>query len=387
MLSLKNWKKYLTGGVFALSLFHFINHIYALALPPLFPLLKAEFGVGNTQVGMITSVISFTMVMFQLPLGMSSDRIGRKRILFACLTFMIVATLLTSWSTAFWMILAFQVMLGFGVSGYHPVGISAVADLAPPGKSGKFMSLQAIGGSLGVGIAPLLMGGLASIYGWRIPLRIIGLAGLPLLLYMGYSMQEPQEQDEEDGAQVEAEKLIVVGIALFYMFRAFAFKSLGTFLPTYLVEVRDFSLAWGGFTTSLLLITGAFAQPLGGILADRFNRTNIVVISACSAAFFLFLVNTIPLVRTLLFLVLVLLGFSLYISMPAILSLVKEVTPSKGYGKAFGINFTTMAISGTVAPVVVGMIADSYSLSTAFEILPILLVLAGLSILMIRHRV
>ncbi|KXB08684.1 hypothetical protein AKJ56_00540 [candidate division MSBL1 archaeon SCGC-AAA382N08] len=180
-------KKQLKGEVVILSLFHFMHHLYGLSLPPLFPLLKNHFGIGNIQVGLVVSMISITMAVFQLPLGLYSDKFGRKKILSVCFSIMLAAVFFTSISFAFWMVLLFQIILGIGMSGYHPVGLSAIADLFPGKETGKAMSAQAIGGSLGVALAPIILGGLASFYGWRVPLRIIAFAGIPALGQKYYS--------------------------------------------------------------------------------------------------------------------------------------------------------------------------------------------------------
>lgn len=379
--------KILWSGVAVFALFHFMNHLYGLALPPLFPLIKEHFGVGNTETGLIRSGIALTMALFQFPLGASSDRLGRKRILALCFSVLIIATFFTSSATAFWMLILFQVILGIGLSGYHPVGISAVADLAPKDKVGKAMSVQAIGGSLGVGLAPFVLAFLASIYGWRTPLQILAVAGLPFLLFFLLRTEETKGTKPGRVERIFPKLSLAVAFAIFFFLRAFVFKSITTFLPTYLVEVKGFSLGLGGFTTSILLLPGVFTLPVAGVIADRFDRVLIVVLSSLSSALVLFLVVTYFPSGVLLYVLLISLGVFLYLSFPAILSLVKEVSPGDEYGRTFGINFTMTAASGTVAPVIVGYIGDLFSLGFAFRFLPILLFIAPFSILVVKNRI
>ena len=140
-------------GIFTLASVHFFNHIYILALPPLFPLLKKYFQVGNMEIGLIMTVMSLPMIVLQLPFGHYSDKVGRKKILLLCLIMLIGSTFLISITTAFWMIIALQILLGIGASGYHPVGISAAAEISPPNRIGRIMSIQGIGGTLGLAFA------------------------------------------------------------------------------------------------------------------------------------------------------------------------------------------------------------------------------------------
>lgn len=299
---------------------------------------------------------------------------------------MIAAVLFTSISFAFWMILIFQFILGIGMSGYHPVGISAVADLFPKKGAGKAMSVQAIGGSLGVALAPLILGGLASFYGWRIPLRFLALAGIPLLLVIVLWMDEPKPEQKKEKEPFSL-TFITIFIALFYFFRGFVFKSITTFLPTYFVEVRGLSVAGGGFTTSVLLLSGVLILPVAGIVADRVNRILVVVSSSLSSGFILFALTLMPTVGWLMYIMLALFGALIYLSLPSVLSLVKDLTSKEGYGGTFGINFTMVAFAGVIAPVIIGYIGDVFSLALAFKLLPLLLVLASISILLIKNKI
>ena len=158
-------------------------------------------------------------------------------------------------------------------------------------------------------------------------------------------------------------------------------------MPTYFVEERNFTLAMGGLTTSIFLIIGAFAQPVGGFIADKVNQLWVVIGSIFSASLILLALNELQLGMWFTYFSLILLGFALYISTPAALSMVKKVSSSKGYGRAFGINFTTMAASGSIAPLVVGYLGDKFSLDFAFSLLPAFLILAGIPLFLVRNKI
>ncbi len=60
---------------------HFLSHFYHLALPPLFPLIKIEFGLSYAALGLIITVFNAAAAAAQLPIGFLVDRIGGRAVL------------------------------------------------------------------------------------------------------------------------------------------------------------------------------------------------------------------------------------------------------------------------------------------------------------------
>jgi MFS family permease len=55
---------------------HFMSHFYGLTLPPMFPIFKAEFGVGYAALGLLMAAYSLIGGLLQAPVGYLVDRIG-----------------------------------------------------------------------------------------------------------------------------------------------------------------------------------------------------------------------------------------------------------------------------------------------------------------------
>ncbi|MEC7395957.1 MAG: MFS transporter, partial [Pseudomonadota bacterium] len=73
---------------------HYLSHFYGLALPPLFPLLKTEFGVTYIELGLAMTAYGFLGGLVQAPVGFLVDRLGPSRVLLSGMALIATSVLL-----------------------------------------------------------------------------------------------------------------------------------------------------------------------------------------------------------------------------------------------------------------------------------------------------
>ena len=73
-----------------------------------------EFGLSNTQIGLVFSAFAYPYLVFQVIGGWVSDRFGAKRTLLFCGGLWALATLLTGFAGGLASLLAARVLLGLG---------------------------------------------------------------------------------------------------------------------------------------------------------------------------------------------------------------------------------------------------------------------------------
>src|SRR3990172_11151721 len=99
---------------------HGLSHFYVLALPPLFPLLRDEFGVGYAALGAIVSALALASGVGQLPIGFVVDRFGARYVLAGGLALMSGTMVLMGLAPSYAVVPVLAVVLGLGNSVFHP---------------------------------------------------------------------------------------------------------------------------------------------------------------------------------------------------------------------------------------------------------------------------
>jgi FSR family fosmidomycin resistance protein-like MFS transporter len=379
---LRSYQKILSPAIIAIGLAHFITHLLEFALPPLFPLLIEEFQFSYSKVGILSSVVILTLLIFQTPLGHLSDKKGRKVLLVSFLMILVAATFLTGFSQVFIHLLLFQVLVGIGASAYHSAGMALASDIAPRTKIGRFMAIQGFGGTLGVAAAPFIVTMFAAALGWRTALQSTALLTMPIALLIWWLLTTSDHtQPSQEKNTVVLPKIVIIFILLGFLLQGFVFRGITSFFPTYLVDIHGSTLKLAGALTSLLFLGGAFAEFAGGEWADRTEKLNIVVISYGMRCLLLYLITTVYHEPTLIALVLTF-GFIQGLSTPALVSLIRDMSPPDAAGKSYGAVFSSTTLTGLFSPLIVGYVADIYDLHVSFQVLTIALLIAfGCSVL------
>src|SRR5262249_58800255 len=99
---------------------HFVSHYYTLTLPPLFPLVRAEFGVSYVELGVALTAFNVISAVMQTPAGFLVDRVSARAMLIGGLVVGAGGLVLASASTAFWLFVAGVALLGVGQPRHPP---------------------------------------------------------------------------------------------------------------------------------------------------------------------------------------------------------------------------------------------------------------------------
>src|SRR5262249_61307955 len=99
---------------------HFFSHFFQLSLAPLFPLVRAELGIGYAALGLVLTIFYGASGLAQTPAGFLVDRFGARRVLLAGLSLQATAVALFGLAPSYWALLPLAALAGLGNSVFHP---------------------------------------------------------------------------------------------------------------------------------------------------------------------------------------------------------------------------------------------------------------------------
>ena len=378
-------------GVVGLA--HSISHFFQLALPPLFPLLRAEFGVSYALLGTLVGVFYAASGVTQFASGFIVDRWGARPVLLGGLALLAGGTMLASLAPGIGWLFPVVALMGVGNGVFHPADFAILNANVAPRRLGHAYSAHGIGGNLGYIFAPIVSFALGTAFGWRFALAAMGAVGFVTLgvvatqraLLVSHRAADAHLQTFKGSVALFVQAPILLCFAYFIV-QTMAGLGLQTFLPTALNA---------GFDVPLLLATSALTAYLsgamggilaGGFLAARTDRHDRVAVSGLlAAAVLLTAVAATSLPLPLVLPLFATIGFALGVTGPSRDLIVRGATPKGAAGRVYGFVYSGLDVGGTVGPVLLGLMLDHNLARELFFAIAACLALAIATVTRLRH--
>jgi MFS family permease len=342
-------------------------------LPVLLPAIRAEFRVPNAAAGAALSLLWGVYALMQFPSGLLVDRIGERRILVASLLVGSTGVVAFALADGFVGFLFACVLFGTGTGLYIPPVMTLFTN-AFPSEGGTVIGITLAAGNLGAVAVPLAGAAVAARSDWRLGIAFV----LPLLAVAAvgvWTTTPPHEGTSGPVGELSTRRLWTFVSAIFGRSRVrlpftaitlltFTHQGLATFLPTYLVVVKDLQSEVAAALYGLFFVTGAVIQPVAGRIADRFGRrrtlVGVTLVSAVPLA-------AIPLARGAMWLAaLVAMVGLLVVVTPVNEAYVVDALPASARGSGYGLLRTVSLVISSTGSVTVGVLADSGLFDVAF---------------------
>ena len=284
--------------------FNFIDRqiVGILAVP-----IKAELGLTDTQLSLMGGLaFALFYTLLGIPIAWLADRYSRVWIMTAALTVWSGMTAACGYAQNFGQLFLARLGVGVGEAGGVAPAYSLISDYFPSHQRARALSVYSFGIPIGGALGIILGGVLTDIIGWRAAFVIVGLCGIAIAPIFRLTVREPVRGaydptgSDTRPATIKAvvKKLVskpsfwvlslgaasssMMGYGLIFWLPSFFVRSFGDALPAFFAWMPEalvpadasVVLYASYFYGSLLFIGGLTGIWMGGMLADKFGRTN-----------------------------------------------------------------------------------------------------------------
>jgi len=361
----------------AASLAHATHDGFTDMLYVFFPVWQAQMVLSFAQVGLLKTVFSGALALFQIPSGMLSERVGERALLVAGTILTSLAVFFYGWSSSPLMLCLLLFCGGLGASVQHPISSSVVLNVYRGGELRTALSTFNFSGDIGKLIVPALAAFLISCYSLStssILLSLFGFVSTGIIFYALKDVtQESQSTTIVDCSNANISELSFRGIfnpgfvslSIIALIDSSTRTVFLTFFP-FLLQGKGAGIATIGFALSLVFAGGAVGKYVCGVLATRVGILRSVCLTELVTAICVASMIVLPLNESLL--LAPFLGIALNGTSSVLCGSVSELVPEEYSKRAFSVYYTVAIGSGAIAPTLFGSLGDILGIKYATAI-------------------
>jgi len=389
-------------------LFSFLDRmVISIALP----FIGQDLNIDATMQGAILSAFFAGYALFQIPGGMLADKFGPRKVMAIAITWFSVFTTLTGFVSSYSLMLITRCVFGIGEGCFPGASWKMIATYFPPKERATATAIQSSVNTLGPAVASLVAAGIIASFGWRPVFIYLGFPGLLIAAAMWFYFRDNPadhpKMTKEELSEINVEtvtsvadigksglmtfneflrKPILWQMVLIWFLFDITFWGFVSWLPSYLMKVRGFSLIKTGITGSIPFFVGTVGMLIGGYLSDRMKgqRKWMFIPNALIASFFLYMTYTVV-SADMVVVYQSISAFFMFLAMSAFWGLVMDTIPAHIMGSSSGtVNFGGQ-VAGFISPFVMGYLIDKNNGS--FDAAFIFLIVAMLASVVVAFTV
>jgi MFS family permease len=395
-----------------LCLMYLILYVDRVNIATAAPLIRAELGLSNTELGLVFSAFAYPYALFQLIGGGFADKFGARLTLGVSGLIVCAATALTGVVGGLFSLFAARLVLGIGEGATFPTATRAMAVWTPERSWGFAQGITHSFARIGNAVTPPLIAMLVAWVSWRGSFVVLALASLVWVLLWWWTFRDvpstPPLRPEEfatlparsrggGGERVPwfrlfARMLPVTAVDFCYGWTLWLFLS---WIPSFFYQNYHQDLKASALYSAGVFLAGVVGDTLGGIASDVIlrrtgdrvaARRNVIVTGMLGGFLFLIPVMLVDDV-TLAALSLAAAFFFVELVVAPIWAVPMDIAPTYS-GSASGMMNFGFGVAGIISPSVFGYLIDrtgSWTLPFAGSI-GLLLLGAGLAFVMHPER-
>jgi FSR family fosmidomycin resistance protein-like MFS transporter len=358
----------------AISVCHLLNDMMQALLPAIYPILRGDFTLSFSQIGLLTLVYQMTGSILQPFIGFYTD----KRPLPYALPFSMLSSGLGLTTLAFAPsysgLLAGAGLLGLGSSIFHPES-SRIARLSSGGAHGLAQSVFQVGGNFGSALGPLLAAYLILPRGqhglaWFALAAVSGMIIMTRLSFWysanGHAKRPAKHAIARNLPVTAGQTRLAMGVLVALIFSKYIYlASFTNYYTFYLMHRFDVTIKSAQICQFIFFASVATGTIIGGPVGDRVGRKKVIWASILGILPFTLALPYANLPATIALSVII--GVVISSAFPAIVVYAQELVPGRT-GLISGLFFGLIFGVGGIAAALLGITADHEGIDFIYRV-------------------
>ena len=363
-----------TKKLAGISLCHFISDTPWFLLPAVLPVVIKDFGLSYGGAGASVTTMIVSMIVFQTLLGFFGKGLGKSIQLFAGLIVIGCGLLLVSLSTNPIQFLLLQVMVGFGMAFYHPIGYTMISKEYSSSGLGKAFGINEAAGIAAGPISFASSGILLLSFSWQTIFRIWAVITLSSAFAVLFILKENHASAITELIKREERRGVFhwniirkLSLLIFLMILSeICANSLTTFTPTFLTA-KGLSVGYANAISAGMMTIGILGTFVIGSSLDRYGERRVILFTTSTilvTSIMIFGLDEIQYIIPLVFMI----GLPLLGMGPPYYSLISRKTELKDQTSVYGVLLSIAWGIGGLFPYLEGTLGDIFGIHTIFLI-------------------
>jgi sugar phosphate permease len=377
------------GRVFILlCAMYFIEYVDRVNLSVAAPLIKKEFGLSNTRLGVALAAFGYCYAIFQIICGYLGDRLGPRRMLAASGVLWGLGTLVTGLASGLGGLILARLLVGTGEGGTIPVATRAMSNWVPRERRGFAQGFTHSASRAAAALTPPLVVFMIPFVGWRGSFMVMGGVSLVwVALWYSYFRDDPRghrgvtpeelaalppyaDAARDHNGQRQAVPWLallrrILPVTIVFFAHAWALWMYLSWLPSFFVSHFHIDLKHSAFFTTAGFLAAVVGNTAGGMLTDTLytrsgklnaSRRNVVILGFGGSILFMSGVLFVQ-DEAVVTLCLAAALFFLELSAGPVFATPMDVAPAYA-GVATGFVSTAAGLAAVISPITFGYIVD-----------------------------